>query len=199
MANQDYYKILQIDPDAEQEIVQAAYKRLALKYHPDTSESIETNRRMQEINEAYEVISDPIKRAGFDRQRREQVSAPSRDEQADIQRRIYLKQEIARLNHEIQTLNDLLSGKAAQADIYKIMGVIVLLCGLLGVLLSCSVALNDAESTIVGCVTVAPSLTLALLGYALLRAAHQVDLNKKKKHSLEQSLSTLQAEQEKYR
>jgi DnaJ-class molecular chaperone len=54
IANQDYYKILQIDPDAEQEIVQAAYRRLALKYHPATNESIEANPRMQEINEALE-------------------------------------------------------------------------------------------------------------------------------------------------
>jgi flagellar biosynthesis GTPase FlhF len=78
--SEDYYKILQIDPAAETEVVQAAYKRLALKYHPDTSRSGDATRRMQELNEAYETLSDPVKRADYDRQRKEQQqhSTPSR-------------------------------------------------------------------------------------------------------------------------
>lgn len=62
----NYYKILQVDPSAESEVIIAAYKRLSLKYHPDTSSSPEANRRMQEINEAYQVLKDPIRRADYD-------------------------------------------------------------------------------------------------------------------------------------
>jgi curved DNA-binding protein CbpA len=63
----NYYKILQIDPSAEPEVISAAYKRLSLKYHPDTNRSADANLRMQEINEAYQVIQDPARRAGYDR------------------------------------------------------------------------------------------------------------------------------------
>jgi hypothetical protein len=66
MANKNYYRILQIDPSADPEVVIAAYKRLSLKYHPDTNRSPDANIRMQEINEAYRVLSDPAKRAHYD-------------------------------------------------------------------------------------------------------------------------------------
>jgi hypothetical protein len=58
----NYYEILQIALNAEPEIVDAAYRRLALKYHPDHDPSPYANIRMQEINEAYEVLKDPQKR-----------------------------------------------------------------------------------------------------------------------------------------
>jgi formylglycine-generating enzyme required for sulfatase activity len=77
MPEKNYYKILQIDPSAEPEIVQAAYKRLALKYHPDTNPSLDATRRMQEINEAYEVLRDPTRRADFDRQFADRMRQPN--------------------------------------------------------------------------------------------------------------------------
>ena len=69
MADPDYYKILQIDPEAEPEIIEAAYRRLARKYHPDVSKSPDAVQRMQQINVAYEVLRDPAKRAEYDRAR----------------------------------------------------------------------------------------------------------------------------------
>ncbi len=63
----NYYKILQIDPSAEPEMVEAAYHRLARKYHPDQNQSVDATARMQELNEAYEVLSDARKRAAYDR------------------------------------------------------------------------------------------------------------------------------------
>ncbi len=62
----NYYKILQVDPSAESEVITAAYKRLSIKYHPDTNSSSDANRRMQEINEAYQVLKDPASRAHYD-------------------------------------------------------------------------------------------------------------------------------------
>jgi len=61
----DYYRILQVDPEADPDVVEAAYKRLARKYHPDLNPDPDANRRMQEINLAYEVLGDPQKRAEY--------------------------------------------------------------------------------------------------------------------------------------
>ncbi|TEU11887.1 MAG: hypothetical protein E3J21_22510 [Anaerolineales bacterium] len=69
MAESDYYKILQIDPKAEPEVIEAAYRRLARKYHPDVNKSPDAVQRMQQINVAYEVLRDPAKRAEYDRAR----------------------------------------------------------------------------------------------------------------------------------
>lgn len=77
MIDTNYYKILQIDPAADPEVVQAAYRRLAQKYHPDANAASEATRRMQEINEAYEVLRDPVRRADFDRRYAGQEQQPA--------------------------------------------------------------------------------------------------------------------------
>lgn len=69
-APKDYYHTLQIDPDAEQEVVEVAYRRLARKYHPDNNPSRDAHQRMQEINEAYETLRDANRRAKYDERRR---------------------------------------------------------------------------------------------------------------------------------
>ena len=76
MANQydDYYKILQVDPSADPDVITAAFRRLAMKYHPDANPSPEATPRMQKINEAYAVLSDPALRATYDRSRRNGVT-----------------------------------------------------------------------------------------------------------------------------
>jgi curved DNA-binding protein CbpA len=65
----DPYKILQVDPEAEDEVIQAAYRRLAQKYHPDRSTGQEAIERMVAINAAWETIGDPKRRASFDQAR----------------------------------------------------------------------------------------------------------------------------------
>jgi curved DNA-binding protein CbpA len=65
----DPYKTLQVDPEAEDEVIVAAYRRLARKYHPDVSPGPEAAARMIAINAAWEQIGDPVKRAAFDRER----------------------------------------------------------------------------------------------------------------------------------
>lgn len=65
----DYYRVLQVDPAAEPEVIKAAYHRLAEKYHPDKAFSPDAVDRMQEINEAYETLGDITKRAKYDRKR----------------------------------------------------------------------------------------------------------------------------------
>jgi DnaJ-like protein len=63
------YAILQVDPAAEPEVIESAYRRLARKYHPDVNRSMEADARMRAINQAYAMLSDPRARALHDRQR----------------------------------------------------------------------------------------------------------------------------------
>jgi curved DNA-binding protein CbpA len=65
----DPYKILQVDSEAEDEVIQAAYRRLARKYHPDLAKDPDAADRMARINAAWEVIGDPAGRAAYDERR----------------------------------------------------------------------------------------------------------------------------------
>ena len=69
--SKDHYRVLGVLDDAEDIVIKAAYKALAQRYHPDkwAGDSAEANRRMVEINEAYGVLSDPVKRKEYDSQR----------------------------------------------------------------------------------------------------------------------------------
>lgn len=69
MAEPDYYEVLQVQPSAEWEVIEAAYRRLARKYHPDVNKSAEAGQRMRELNAAYEVLCNPIFRRDYDRRR----------------------------------------------------------------------------------------------------------------------------------
>jgi curved DNA-binding protein CbpA len=69
MSDPDPYKVLQVDPEAEEEVIAAAYRRLARKYHPDTATGAEAVGRMEAINAAWEILGDPKRRAAHDRQR----------------------------------------------------------------------------------------------------------------------------------
>jgi len=64
----DYYEILNVSRDADGEQIKRAYRRLAMKYHPDRNPGDEeAEQRFKEASEAYEVLSDEAKRARYDR------------------------------------------------------------------------------------------------------------------------------------
>ncbi|QTL03871.1 molecular chaperone DnaJ [Aquabacter sp. L1I39] len=68
MSKRDYYEVLGCDRGADETVLKASYRKLAMKWHPDRNQGDgEAEIRFKEVNEAYEVLKDPQKRAAYDR------------------------------------------------------------------------------------------------------------------------------------
>jgi len=75
----DPYAVLQVLPTAEDEVIRAAFRALAFKFHPDRDSSEYAALRMREINLAYAVVKTPGARAAFDRRRRMSTAVAAAD------------------------------------------------------------------------------------------------------------------------
>lgn len=62
----DHYAVLGVSRDSEDIVIQAAYRALMRRYHPDVNQTAESAARSQKINEAYAILSDPDRRAAYD-------------------------------------------------------------------------------------------------------------------------------------
>ncbi len=66
MEFKDYYQVLGVERTASDDEIKKAFRRLARRHHPDINKAADAAARMQELNEAYEVLRDPEKRAAYD-------------------------------------------------------------------------------------------------------------------------------------
>ena len=69
----DLYEVLQVHPNAEPEIIEAAYRRLVRLYHPDINNSADAHEITVNLNGAYDILGDPRKRAEYDHSRTAQT------------------------------------------------------------------------------------------------------------------------------
>lgn len=70
MGSKNYYKILEVHPEASEEIIKRAYQILAFRYHPDKhipAKKKWAEEKFKELSEAYQILSDPVKRRDYDR------------------------------------------------------------------------------------------------------------------------------------
>jgi len=68
MSKRDYYEVLGVAKGADEKVLKTAYRNLAKKLHPDANHgSAETDTKFKELNEAYDILKDPQKRAAYDR------------------------------------------------------------------------------------------------------------------------------------
>lgn len=79
MATLNYYAVLGVSPQAVQEDIKKAYRKLALEYHPDRNQgNRNAEQKIREVNAAYEILGDPDARKTYDRLRLGQVDSPNR-------------------------------------------------------------------------------------------------------------------------
>lgn len=64
----DHYAVLGVPSDSNEEEIRRAYKRLALRYHPDKNSDADAEEKFKQIAQAYEVLIDPEKRTLYDQQ-----------------------------------------------------------------------------------------------------------------------------------
>jgi len=143
MSASDPYRVLQVRPDADQAVVKAAFRALALKYHPDRDSSAAAARAMIALNEAYALVRSAEVRAAFDRAQRraiygfetrpssgvaQTVPAPPRSASAGTQLQAgrysgWTLRDLARHDPDyLRWLSRHASGLRYRTEIYQILG-----------------------------------------------------------------------------
>jgi curved DNA-binding protein CbpA len=132
----DPYRVLQVTTTAEQEVIHAAYRALALKYHPDRDGTTYARRRMLELNAAYSLVRDERAREAWDEAQRTvrhaetgaRITAPPRSPAAGTRIPFgryqgWTLRDLARQDPEyLRWLSRHSSGIAYRTEIYQILG-----------------------------------------------------------------------------
>lgn len=117
----NYYEILEVTPDASQEVIKAAYKALVKRMHPDNG-NIDglDNKTIQDVNEAYEVLSDKERRAAYDSEWNQHGYERSTyaSQKADVER----NSEVFNIQEKKQKLVGVITASIVSI-IFKTMGV----------------------------------------------------------------------------
>ncbi|MEJ2724647.1 MAG: DnaJ domain-containing protein [Deltaproteobacteria bacterium] len=102
MQETDYYDILGVSEGADQKRIKESYRRLAFQYHPDRNQDPESVAKMKTINEAYAVLSNPVKRRDYDAMRKQfGSSAYSRFKSTYTENDIFRGSDIHRIFEEM--------------------------------------------------------------------------------------------------
>lgn len=132
----DPYRVLQVLPTADAEVIHAAFRALALKYHPDRDASPQAQRRMLALNAAYALVRDDVARAAWDRAQARAsrpaapVTVPPPPRSDAVGTRIafgryagWTLRDLARHDPEyLRWLSRHSSGVAYRTEIYQILG-----------------------------------------------------------------------------
>jgi DnaJ-class molecular chaperone len=102
MPRTDYYDILEVSENANEQQIKDSYRRLAFQYHPDRNQDPESSIKMKAINEAYAVLSNPAKRRDYDAMRRQfGHSAYSRFRRAYTEKDIFRGSDVNHMFEEM--------------------------------------------------------------------------------------------------
>lgn len=117
--DKNYYELLEIDRNASPEIIEKAYKALVKKYHPDLQEENKKQvfeEKLKKINEAYEVLSSPVKRESYDKTLKSNTFTDEDFKKLKYENEI-LKEKINNLNNSNNTVNNFISSNNEVSNI----------------------------------------------------------------------------------
>ncbi len=127
VAKRDYYEVLGVVRDADHGVLKAAYRKLALEHHPDRNQGdTKAEDKFKEAAEAYSVLSDPQKRAAYDRyghggeQAATQRASGRKRAHRSLHRFVFKPVRSGKANNRAptRTLDDLINGVGAYSGIF---------------------------------------------------------------------------------
>ena len=123
----NYYEILEVDKNASQEVIEKAYKALAKKYHPDLqqgSKKQEYAEKMKVINEAYEVLSDNLKRQQYNEklqvEQMQNQGISAEEQQRIMQENYVLKQQLNKMGNQ-SNINNQQVDEGTIINMYRVL------------------------------------------------------------------------------
>ena len=106
---ENYYKILEVDRDASPEVIEKAYKALVKKNHPDLKEGLEkkeAEEKIKKINEAYDILSDVVKKEEYDKNLT-QTEISSEEYETLLREKETLQQQLSNMKNSTANINNL--------------------------------------------------------------------------------------------
>ena len=120
MDYKDYYKILGVERNASEDDIRKAYRKMAMQYHPDRNPNDkQAEERFKEINEAYQVLNDPTKRAHYDRLGSDYSTWQRRGAPGDFNWDEYVNGYPGGTRVNMEDIEDLFGGAGGFSDFFR--------------------------------------------------------------------------------